>query len=233
MIKTYCKKSKQQNNLHKRATMILLLEDEIVLCEMVEEFLISKGFEVHSVDNADDALEEAMSGKYELFIFDVKVPLGNGFSILQELRRHKIQTPAIFTTSLNTIADLQEGYESGCDDYLKKPFDLEELHLRVQKLLGKNAKESVDFGNGVRFDMVQKLLYKGNALLPLTNKENELLAMLIENKGQYLTLEEISYRLWGYEEPSFTSLRVYIKNIRQQIGKDCIHTKRGLGYCYE
>ncbi|WP_300642588.1 response regulator transcription factor [uncultured Helicobacter sp.] len=213
--------------------MILLLEDEIVLCEMIEEFLISKGFEVYSVDNADDALEQAMSGKYELFIFDVKVPLGNGFSILQELRSHKITTPAIFTTSLNTIADLQEGYESGCDDYLKKPFDLEELYLRIQKLLGKKGNEAIDFGNGVKFDMNQKLLYRGDSLLPLTNKENELLAMLIENKGQYLTLEEISYRLWGYEEPSFASLRVYIKNIRQQIGKDCIHTKRGLGYCYE
>ena len=165
--------------------MILLLEDEIVLCEMIEEFLISKGFEVYSVDNADDALEQAMSGKYGLFIFDVKVPLGNGFSILQELRSHKITTPAIFTTSLNTIADLQEGYESGCDDYLKKPFDLEELYLRIQKLLGKKGNEAIDFGNGVRFDMNQKLLYRGDSLLPLTNKENELLAMLIVQLAQH------------------------------------------------
>lgn len=213
--------------------MILLLEDEIVLCEMMEEFLLSKGFEVFSVDNADDALEEAMSGKYKLFIFDVKIPLGDGFSLLKTLRDRKISTPTIFTTSLNTIADLQQGYQSGCDDYLKKPFDLEELYLRITKLLGKDDRKIVDFGNSVKFDLSQKLLYKGSALLPLTHKENELLAMLIENKGQYLTFEEISYRLWGYEEPSFTSLRVYIKNIRQQIGKECIHTKRGLGYCYE
>lgn len=213
--------------------MILLLEDDVFLSEMMEEFLISRGFKIKSVDNAEEALDEAISGDYELFIFDVKVPLGDGFSLLRELRKHKIQTPTIFTTSLNTINDLQEGYESGCDDYLKKPFELEELFLRIQKLLKKDSCVKVEFANGIYFDCNQKLLYQNDNLLPLTNKENELLAILIENQGKYLTLEDLSYRLWRYEEPSFASLRVYIKNLRIYIGKDKIKTKRGLGYCYE
>ena len=213
--------------------MILLLEDEIFLSEMMEEFLISKGFEVDCVGDAQEALDKALGHHYELLILDVKVPLGNGFSLLQELRKHKIQTPAIFTTSLNTIDDLQEGYKSGCDDYLKKPFELEELYLRIQKFLHRNSKKKVEFENGVYFDCEQNLLYQNDKLLPLTNKENELLSILIENKGRYLTLEDISYRLWGYEEPSFASLRVYVKNLRIYVGKDRIKTKRGLGYCYE
>ncbi|ANV97887.1 hypothetical protein BBW65_03320 [Helicobacter enhydrae] len=211
--------------------MILLLEDEVILAEMIEEFLISKGFEVEVTDNADDALIKATENQYELFIFDVKVPLGNGFALLEHLRQNKIQTPTIFTTSLHSIQDLQEGYRSGCDDYLKKPFDLEELYLRITRLL--KTRQTIEFANGVYFDCVQKLLYQDSALLPLTNKENELLAMLIENKGTYLSLEDLSCRLWGYEEPSFNALRVYIKNIRIYIGKEHIKTKRGLGYCYE
>lgn len=211
--------------------MILLLEDEVVLAEMIEEFLLSKGLEVEVVDNAEDALELALNKTYELFIFDVKVPLGNGFELLEQIRKYKIQTPAIFTTSLRAIEDLQRGYKMGCDDYLKKPFELEELYLRIQHLL--KPKDVVRFENGVYFDTKQKLLFQGNTLLPLTNKENELLSILIENKGIYLTLEDISYRLWGHEEPSFTSLRVYIKNIRIYIGKNHIKIKRGLGYCYE
>ncbi|WP_027327089.1 response regulator transcription factor [Helicobacter pametensis] len=213
--------------------MILLLEDDAFLAELMEEFLISKGFEVECVENADDALERAMSARYELLILDVKVPLGDGFSLLRDLREHKILTPAIFTTSLNTIADLKTGYESGCEDYLKKPFELEELFLRIQKILKQNTQKVEHFEGGMYFDLNQRLLYQNGSLMPVTNKENELLAILIENKGKYLTLEDISYRLWGYEEPSFASLRVYIKNLRIHIGKDRIKTKRGLGYCYE
>lgn len=210
---------------------ILLLEDDALLSELLEEFLISRGFEVECVDNAEDALQKAITQSYDLFIFDVKVPLGDGFSLLKEIRDHKIQTPAIFTTSLNLLTDLQKGYESGCDDYLKKPFELGELYLRIQKLL--KSKKVIEFDNGIYFDCDQKLLYQGSVLLPLTNKENDLLSILIENRGKYLTLEDISYRLWGYEEPSFASLRVYIKNLRIYLGRERIKTKRGLGYCYE
>lgn len=211
--------------------VILLLEDDSLLSELMEEFLLSKGFEVECVDNAEDALQKAITQRYDLFIFDVKVPLGDGFSLLQEIRNHKIQTPAIYTTSLNLLTDLQKGYESGCDDYLKKPFELGELDLRIQKLL--KSKKVIEFENGIYFDCNQKLLYQRDTLLPLTNKENDLLSILIENKGKYMTLEDVSYRLWGYEEPSFASLRVYIKNLRIYLGRERIKTKRGLGYCYE
>lgn len=213
--------------------MILLLEDEVFLSEMMQEFLESKGFEVDCAENAQDALEKALNHSYELLVLDVKVPLGDGFSLLQEIRECKIQTPAIFITSLNAIKDLQKGYQSGCDDYLKKPFELEELYLRIEKLLSRSSQNRIEFENGIYFDLNQKLLYQNEVLLPLTNKENELLALLIDNKGRYLSVEDISYHLWGYEEPSFASLRVYIKNLRIYLGKDCIKTKRGRGYCYE
>lgn len=115
----------------------------------MEEFLLLRGFDVECVDNAQEALQKANTHSYDLFIFDVKIPLGDGFSLLHEIRSHKNQTPCIFTTSLHALSDLQRGYESGCDDCLKKPFELEELYLRIQKLL--KVKKVIEFDDGIYF----------------------------------------------------------------------------------
>lgn len=114
---------------------ILYLEDDINLSQTVEEFLKDEGFDVVCVYDGEEALESIYTARFDLFLLDVSVPQIDGFELLKELREANILTPAIFITSLNSIKDLSSGYECGADDYVKKPFALKELLLRINALL--------------------------------------------------------------------------------------------------
>ncbi|WP_300448823.1 response regulator transcription factor [uncultured Helicobacter sp.] len=217
---------------------IMLLEDDFVLSEILLEFLQEQGYDVCLYDNAKDALNAAYEQYFDLWILDVKVPYGNGFDVLKELRGCGKDTPTIFITSLDRITDLQSGYKAGCDDYLKKPFELLELSYRISTLLKRSfshtQQDFVTLHNGYTFGILTQLLYDetGN-IVPLTQKESLLLSLLLQNKGHYVAQEMIFDTLWEYEqEPSEMSLRVYVKNLRKILGKDSILNQRGRGYCY-
>lgn len=218
-------------------TKILLLEDDLCLCEMIEDHLRGCGFEITTCDDATNALDLAYEKNFDLWIFDVKVPNGNGFTLLKQLRELNKTTPAIFLTSLSMINDLKEGFMAGCDDYIKKPFDIDELTLRIRSLLKRqfshHNSEILDLGNNLSFDMIQKQLYKDNQPILLTNKESKLLALLLRNQGKFISQDEIFETIWNYDEmPTNMALRVYIKNLRKVLGKDSILTQRHRGYCY-
>lgn len=119
---------------------ILYLEDDITLSDTVAEFLSDEGFKVSPVYDGEEALEQTYEESFDLFLFDVNVPKIDGFKLLNELREANISTPAIFTTSLKGIDDLSKGYESGADDYIKKPFALKELLFRIKALLKREFK---------------------------------------------------------------------------------------------
>ena len=174
---------------------------------------------------------------FDLWILDVKIPLGDGFSLLKELRKSGKQTPAIFMTSLNTTNDLKEGFDAGCDDYIKKPFELAELSIRVKSLLKRSfSHKNEDFeylGDGFRFELITQILYYNDKALTLPSKEIKLLSLLLKNKNNFLSVERIFEELWNYdEEPSELSLRAYVKNLRKILGKEKIINQRGRGYCY-
>lgn len=219
------------------AAKILLLEDDLNLSEIVEEYLIDEGYEVNLVSDADEALSLAYEKHFDLWILDVKVPLGDGFSLLKELRSSGKSTPAIFLTSLNAVEDLKEGFEAGCDDYIKKPFELKELSLRIESLLKRDFAHKnenyEDLGNGFKIALNSQILYQNNKAIPLPSKEIKLLLLLLKHKNNFISLEKIFEELWDYdEEPSELSLRVYVKNLRKILGKDAITNQRGRGYCY-
>lgn len=216
---------------------ILLLEDDLSLCEIIEEYLSDEGYEVSVCDNAKEALNLAYEKHFELWILDVKVPLGDGFSLLKELRTLGKNTPAIFITSLNTTDDLKQGFNAGCDDYIRKPFELAELGLRVKSLLKRgfsHKKEDFeDLGGGFKFSLTSQILYHFDEVLSLPKKEIRLLSLLLQNKNHFLSTEKIFEELWEYgEEPSELSLRAYIKDLRKILGKEKITNQRGRGYCY-
>ncbi|MCH5336894.1 MAG: response regulator transcription factor [Campylobacter sp.] len=216
---------------------ILLLEDDLSLCEIIEEYLSDEGYEVSVCDNAKEALNLAYEKHFELWILDVKVPLGDGFSLLKELRTLGKNTPAIFITSLNTTDDLKQGFNAGCDDYIRKPFELAELGLRVKSLLKRgfsHKKEDFeDLGEGFKFSLTSQILYRFDEVLSLPKKEIRLLSLLLQNKNHFLSTEKIFEELWEYgEEPSELSLRAYIKDLRKILGKEKITNQRGRGYCY-
>lgn len=219
------------------AAKILLLEDDLSLSEIIEEFLKDEGYEVSLADNAEDALSLAYEKNFDLWILDVKIPLGDGFSLLKELRASGKQTPAIFMTSLNTSQDLKEGFDSGCDDYIRKPFELAELAVRVRALLKRafshKNEDFEDLGGAYKFSFTSHILYENGKALNLPSKEIKLLTLLLKNKNNFISVEQIFEELWDYdEEPSSLSLRVYVKNLRKLLGKEKILNQRGRGYSY-
>lgn len=218
-------------------TQILLVEDDETLSELISEYLSEQGYDVTVRADAKAALDTAYERKFDILILDVKLPKGDGFSLLRELRRLGDDTPAIFTTSLNALQDLEIGYKSGCDDYLKKPYELKELLLRIQILLKRKFShvndEFIELNGGYKFYPSSKTLRQNGQIINLSNKESELLALFLENKNALLSKETIFEKIWNYgEEPSELSLRVYVKNLRRILGKDAIINRRGDGYIY-
>ena len=218
-------------------TQILLVEDDETLSELISEYLSEQGYDVTVRADAKAALDTAYERNFDILILDVKLPKGDGFSLLRELRRLGNDAPAIFTTSLNALQDLEIGYKSGCDDYLKKPYELKELLLRIQILLKRKFShvndEFIELNGGYKFYPSSKTLRQNGQIVNLSNKESELLALFLENKNALLSKETIFEKIWNYgEEPSELSLRVYVKNLRRILGKDAIINRRGDGYIY-
>ena len=218
-------------------TQILLVEDDETLSELISEYLSEQGYDVTVRADAKAALDTAYERNFDILILDVKLPKGDGFSLLRELRRLGDDTPAIFTTSLNALQDLEIGYKSGCDDYLKKPYELKELLLRIQILIKRKFShvndEFIELNGGYKFYPSSKTLRQNGQIVNLSNKESELLALFLENKNALLSKDTIFEKIWNYgEEPSELSLRVYVKNLRRILGKDAIINRRGDGYIY-
>lgn len=219
------------------ASRVLLLEDDVLLSEILVEFLNEHHFEVYHCEDAIQAINLAYEQNFDTYLLDVMVQTGDGFDVLSELRKMGKTTPTIFITSLSSMEDLEQGYKSGCDDYIRKPFELGELLLRMNVLLKRNFAHKntdfEDFGNGVRFEFYTKSVYRGDRLVFLPKKEIRLLSIFVEKPNQFITQQEIYDELWEYDEhPSDMSLRVYVKNLRNLIGKDKIVNQRGNGYCY-
>ncbi len=213
---------------------ILYLEDDVTLSETVEEYLEDEGFEVYSVYDGDEALDIIYTQNFDLLLLDVNVPGINGFELLKDLREANVLTPAIFTTSLNSIDDLSKGYLVGADDYLKKPFLLKELLFRVNALLKREFKsqsEIVQVSPTTEFNTrTNELIVSGNAV-SINPKESLLLKLFLKQKNQCVTFETIFQNVWSYdEEHSDMSLRTYIKNLRKHLGKEHIISIKKVGY---
>lgn len=214
---------------------ILLLEDDLLLCETLQEYLESENFNVTVVNDGEEALERAYEKRFDLFLFDVKVPSINGFDLLYELRQKGDTTPAIFMTSLNSVENLSKGFESGADDYIRKPFELKELLIRIKNILKREffhrKEDTVRLGEGIEFSPLNNRVLREGKEVELRAKELKLLSLFLKKQNELLSHETIYGELWEYEEePSETSLRTYIKNLRKVIGKDRIVSIKGHGY---
>jgi len=213
---------------------ILYLEDDLNLSQTVEEFLKEEGFDVVCVYDGDEALEAVYTAKFDLFLLDVNVPQIDGFKLLKELRDADIFTPAIFITSLKSINDLSFGYESGADDYIKKPFALKELLLRVNALLKREYKaqeQLLSINDETDFNIYSNELIKDRQKITLNQKESLLLKLLLKHKNECVSFESIYQNVWQFNENhSYMSLRTYIKNLRKHIGKEHIQSIKNFGY---
>ena len=213
---------------------ILLLEDDVILSEILEEFLISKQYKVSIAFDGDEAEEHLYSDKFDLLLLDVNVPYVSGFNILKKLREIGDNTPAIFITSLNTIIDLEEGYESGCDDFIKKPFDLKELEMRInyiKKIYNLENGSLLTINENVKLDMSNLSIIKQDEVIALPKKEAQIMKYFLQNKNKIIDIDELIINIWEYDNgPSIATIRTYLKNIRKIIGAEHFSTIKGIGY---
>ncbi len=213
---------------------ILLLEDDVQLSDTIKQFLTFQGYEVFCAYDGLQAQDLVYEKHIDLMLLDVKVPHLNGFEFLETVRKEGKDTPAIFITSLNSVKDVTQGFDSGCDDYIRKPFALKELLVRVESLLKRSYgthDEKIELGTDLFFDTKSLLLTQENKRVSLKTKELKLLALFLQYPNELLEYEKIFETLWEYdEEPSAGSLRTYIKTLRATIGKEKIETIKNIGY---
>lgn len=214
---------------------ILLLEDDANLNDTITEFLTEEGYDVVNVYDGFDAQEKIYESKYDLLLLDVNTPGMNGFDLLKEAREANVVAPAVYITSLDSVDDLETGFKSGCDDYIRKPFELKELLIRVETLLRRGffheSKELIEISDDIKYDSKNNELIVHDESITLGKKEAALLKLFMKNVDEVIVHDRIYEHLWDFdEEPSDTALRTYIKNLRKIIGKDRIVSIKKQGY---
>lgn len=212
---------------------ILLLEDDYLYKISIKEFLEELDFIVDDFEDGEEALNSIFSTKYDLLLFDVRVPKIDGFELVRYVREANIDTPIIIMTSLTDIKDLSLGYTLGCNDYIRKPFDMIELKFRIEQLIKSHFKSSeacIDLSCGFKYNIQKSILYKGEELIDLSSKELELVSFLVQNRGFFVSIEALHENVWDAKDISYADIRMCIKRIREKTEKDFIKTKRFLGY---
>ncbi len=213
---------------------ILLLEDDLLFCESLEDFLDEEGFDVTSAHNPPQALEYTYEKKFDLYLLDINLPIMSGLEFLDSLRQSGDNTPAIFLTSYQDKEVMKEGFLKGCDDYLKKPVDLEELHLRILSLMKRIKGDNVQCVNEFCIDIEQKRLFKDKEEIEVSLREFELLTLFFKNEGSVVSKEVIMDSLWPHsQEGSEGAIRVYINRLKKILGNEHLVNVRGVGYKYE
>jgi two-component system, OmpR family, response regulator len=218
---------------------LLLVEDDDAIRELLASALRFAQFDVAAVSNGADALQSAGRVSYDLMVLDVGLPDIDGFEVCRVLRARRILTPVIFLTARREIDDLREGFEGGADDYLTKPFSLEELRFRIEAVLRRTRDDSSTPKALLRcadlsLDEESRRVWRGTDELSLTPTEFRLLTYLLANAGRVVSKDQILEHVWGYEtEATGRLVETYMSALRQKVDSvepRLLHTTRGFGY---
>jgi len=225
---------------------ILLVEDEENLHEALKMNLELEGYQVTSAFDGINAMKAVQNEYFDLIIMDVMIPEIDGFNVTQNIRLTNTEVPILILSAKGSSEDRVTGLKKGADDYLTKPFNLEELLLRVQKLIRKNKQlqekssvgDSYGFGGHTIDFRAQEAITAAGEKIPLSKKEAMLLKLLIENKNEVVTREKILQSVWGYNVyPTTRTIDNFILNFRKYFEEDSRNPKhfysvRGVGYKY-
>jgi DNA-binding response OmpR family regulator len=217
---------------------ILFVEDERSLQRTISKRLNEEGYCVEGCLDGELALEFIKSNEYDCILLDILLPKIDGLTVLREIRRAGIKTPTLLLTARDAIEDRVNGLDSGADDYLVKPFSLDELSARIRALLRRNSAmpdPNIISINNLVVDTMNHHVTQNGKRIELTSKEYTLLVYMLRNKNRLLTRSQIADHVWGYDYDNLTNIvDVYIRYLRAKIdvGQDVklIHTVRGSGY---
>ncbi len=215
---------------------VLLVEDDVRIARVVQRALTEVGHDVDVAHDGEEGLTRAEETPYDLLVLDVMLPERDGFSIARELRLQRQRTPILMLTARDAVADRVRGLDAGADDYLPKPFALEEFLARV-RALGRRTADHADslFVGDLKLDPDRHEVQRGDQSIDLTAKEFDLLAYLMRNAGRVLSKPQITEHVWGYDsEATSNVVEIYIHYLRDKIdkgfGRPLIRTIRGVGY---
>ena len=210
---------------------ILLLEDDVILQEIIEEFLVEQGYSVESYFDGEKALDAIGTNVYDILLLDVNVPNIDGFEILSYLREIGNTTPVIYITSLAGMDDLKKGFDLGADDYLRKPFELEELNARIEHIVRLyRLQEEIEF-DGMKFIPKAHQIFIDDKVIEMRQKEAQVLEYFIRNAGKIISCDEFIENVWDDEHvPTHATIRTYIKNLRKMFEKEYFDNIKGEGY---
>ena len=215
---------------------ILLMEDDAVLSDIILEHL-RESWNVAYAYNSSDVYTQLENKSYDLFIFDINVSGQNGLELLKELREYNDTTPTIIITAYTDTQHLKLAFELGACDYVKKPFELEELDARirnVQKLFHIKNEASIKIDAHITFCPDKRQINKNAEIHTLSSKDASILEYLIKNTSRLISTEELTQNIWDFDNiPSDATIRSHIRTLRELIGKERIKTLRGNGYIYE
>jgi DNA-binding response OmpR family regulator len=214
---------------------ILIVEDEPTLRKLERNFLEKKGFVVDEVGNGDDALSKVDINEYDCIILDLNLPNTDGITVAKNIRDGGINTPIIMVTARSQIYDKLEGFESGADDYITKPFDLKELVARINSLIKRsNINQLYQLKiEDMEIYPEKNIVKKESQEIEISNKEMGVLQYLARNKGKIISSEELLEHVWDSNIDMFTeTVKTHIKTLRQKVDpkKKIIKTVRGKGY---
>jgi len=206
---------------------ILLLEDDKILCDSLQEYLESEGYSVDTAYRGGEVFDLTFDNKYDLYILDVNVPDINGFDVLRELREADDNTPAMYITALTDINSISQGFSVGADDYVKKPFDPEELIIRIKSKFDTKDKKIVY--KDITYDLSQQIVTRNNSIVSLGEVQLRLFHELITNQDRVVDAYTLLDML---EQPNMNALRVNIAKLKSKLGIDIINI-RSQGYMIE
>lgn len=210
---------------------VLLLEDDLLFADTLVDLLQESGFEVMHTPNGQSAMDITYTQKFDLYLLDINVPLIDGITLLKELRESNDETPAIFLTSHKDKEMLKKSFTNGADDFLTKPFDIDELLFRIKALLKRVRREDLSHIGSLCHDNIHKRILYNKKEVDLSKKEYELLLLLMQHKNNTVPKELILDTLWSHGEGgSDGALRVYINRIKHLISEINIENIRGIGY---
>jgi two-component system OmpR family response regulator len=214
---------------------ILVVEDEPDLLRSIAQALREEGYAVDTATNGEDGLFNAESTNYDAIVLDVMMPKLDGWEVLSRLRKTK-KTPVLMLTARDQSRDRVRGLDTGADDYVVKPFDLEELFARLRALIRRSANQTrsvIEIGD-VKIDIAARTVVHAGEAVPLTAREYALLEFLALHRGEVVTRTTLYEHLFDEDDSTLSNLLdVHVSNLRKKLGAEFITTRRGHGYCIE
>ncbi|MDY3199861.1 MAG: response regulator transcription factor [Arcobacter sp.] len=214
---------------------ILLVEDDFMLNEMITEYLSSTGHAIISAKNGVEALEILDSEKFDLLILDISLPDIDGFTILERLHEQKLNIPTIYISALIDIEDISRAFDLGCFDYLKKPFHLKELTLRINKILKTRIvpQKHKRLSNQYSFDAETMTLYFNNEPHILPKRQLQIIELLAQNRSLVVNYDMFRTYVWNDDYIDNATIRAEVNRVKTVLKEDFIKNIRGSGYIIE